>query len=60
MDQKPRDKGSELRKWHYKQFQILLQQQEVITMAKEDVAVREICLAEREALLNTKEKDISA
>jgi chromosome segregation ATPase len=60
MDQKLRDKGSELREWHGKQFQTLLWQQEVMTMVKEDVAAREARLVERPALLNTKEKDISS
>lgn len=60
MGQKLRDKGNELREWHSKQFQTLLRQQEVVTMAKEDVAAQEVRLAEREALLNAKEKDISA
>ena len=59
MDQKLRDKGSELREWHNKKFQSLLWQQEVITMAKEDVASQGVRLAKCEALLNAKEKDIS-
>ena len=34
--------------------------QEVLTMAKEDITAQVVRLAEREALLNTKEKDILA
>ena len=60
MDQKLRDKGSELGEWHNKQFCSLQRQQELITMAKEIIDVREVRLAEREALLNAKEKDISS
>ena len=60
MDHKFRDKGSKLREWHNKQFQSLQRKHEVITMAKEDIASREVRLAEREALLNANEKDISS
>ena len=38
VDQKLRDKGSELHEWHNKQFQVLLRQQETVSMVKEDVA----------------------
>lgn len=57
-DQKPRDKSNELYEWHNKQFQSLQRQQEVITMAKEDLTAREVRLAECEALPNAKEKDV--
>jgi hypothetical protein len=60
MDQKLRDKGNELHEWFKKQSHSLLWQDEVLTMAKEDVNARVVWLAEREALLSTKEKDISA
>jgi hypothetical protein len=60
VDQKLRDKGSELRDWHGKQFQVLMRQKEAISMAREDVIAREARLAERTALLDGKEKDISS
>ena len=37
-----------------------MRQEEVFTMAKEDIVAREVRLAEREALLNTKDKNIYA
>ena len=60
MDQQLRDKGSELHDWHGKQFQVLMRQQETISMAREDVIAREARMAERKALLDTREQDISS
>ena len=54
------NKGNELREWYKKQSHSIMQQEEVLTMAKEDIAAREVHLAERKALLKAKEKDISA
>ncbi|XP_044339216.1 nuclear matrix constituent protein 1 [Triticum aestivum] len=60
VDQKLRGKGSELREWHGKQLQVLLRQQETISMAKEDVIARQARLAECTTLLNAGEKDVSS
>ena len=60
VDQKLKDKCLELREWHGKQFQVLMRQQETISMAREDVIAREARMAERKALLDAREQDISS
>nr|XP_020177122.1 myosin-11-like [Aegilops tauschii subsp. strangulata] len=60
VDQQLRDKGNELREWHGKQFQVLMKQQETISMARKDVIAREARMAERKALLDAREQDISS
>nr|XP_020188977.1 fibrinogen- and Ig-binding protein-like [Aegilops tauschii subsp. strangulata] len=59
MNKKLADKGNELRDWYKKQSHSIMRQEEVLTMGKEDIAAREVRLAERKVLLNTKEQDIS-
>ena len=54
MEQKLADKGNELREWYKKQSHSIMRQEEVLSMAKEDITSRVVCLAEHEALLNTK------
>nr|XP_020166791.1 uncharacterized protein LOC109752307 [Aegilops tauschii subsp. strangulata] len=60
VDQQLKDKGNELRDWHGKQFQVLMKQQEMISMAREDFIAREAHMAEHKALLDAREQDISS
>ena len=55
VDQKLRDKGNELLDWHSKQFQVLMRQQETISMVREDVIAREVRLADRKVLPDDRE-----
>ena len=49
-----------MRDWHGKQFQVLIRQNETISIAREDVIAREARMAERKALLDAREQDISS
>ena len=55
MDQKLKDKGVELRDWYDKKLQVLLRQQETLSMMRDDAIAREVCLGKRKALLDTRE-----
>ena len=49
----------ELREWHDKQFKVLMRKQETLLMTKEDVMAQETRLADRKALLDAREQDLS-
>ena len=59
VDQKLKDKGMELHDWHGKQFQVLMRQQETISMAREDVIAREVRLVDRKVSPDAREQEIS-
>ena len=59
VDQKLKKKADELRTWYNEQAHNLVRQEEKLSAAKDAAAIRDGKLAECEALLNTKEKDLA-